>query len=294
MSGDAWQVLADCPHCRVEAAIVEWMDPLHAPCLRGVPAERRCRCCGLHERSDAAGTLGALSVPEDLRDGARARAALERWAAEEGEPELDVFCRANLGGSVDEVVALLAAGEVVPTTFDVIAFLFPGGGGGGSGGPVGPEREVPRVIDGLADPSGSYLASGAAPEVMDRRTPARVLVSVMVADGSLRTAERTFVARFLEREGLPPMGPEDLRVWRPGELGAPPPPELRDRVLEAAVHLMHLDREREGSEWRVIRAFATAWGVTEDSLRGWDRGYDRRYTTAMTRLGLLVHALLGR
>ncbi|MCB9686554.1 MAG: hypothetical protein H6738_08365 [Alphaproteobacteria bacterium] len=289
---DGWQVLADCPHCRVEAAIVEWMDPLHPPCTRGLPAELRCRCCGYERRTDADGTWVDVRAPSDLRDEARARAALARWSEEEGESDPEVFCVANLGGSEALVVALLVAGEPVPTTFDVIAFLFPtgGGGGGGAGRPLELEHQLPRVTDGWTD------EVEVIPEVpeqpMDPRTPARVLVSVMVADGTLRAAERAFVVAFLEREGLAAMTPDDLRVWRAAELGPPPPPDLRDRLLEAAVHLMHLDRQREGSEWRVIRAFAKAWGVPDERLRAWDQGYDRKYTSAMTRLGLLIHRIL--
>ena len=46
----------------------------------------------------------------------------------------------------------------------------------------------------------------------------------------------------------------------------------------------HLDRERDGSEWKVITAYAAAWGVSEERLRRWDVAYDRRYATVMSRL----------
>ena len=93
-----------------------------------------------------------------------------------------------------------------------------------------------------------------------------------------------FIEQFLERGGFEPLSQADLRLWRPAELEPPPPAEERERILEAAVHLAHLDRERDGSEWKVIHAFATAWGIDEARLKAWDTAYDRRYATAMTRL----------
>ncbi len=277
-----WQVLADCPHCRTEAAVLELMDPLDPGCAAGVPSERRCRLCAWTELRGR-----PVGAPEDLTDPDRARAALARWAAEDGEPDVDVFCTANLGGDAAHVVALLGRRDPVPTTFDVIAFLFPGAGGGS----VGRALDHTPIVDGLPGDAPVEAAPVAAP--MDPRTPARLLVSVMVADGTLRSGERTFVLRFLEREGFPPLAPDDLRVWRPAELGPVPEPALRDRLLEAAVHLMHLDRERDGSEWTVVREFARAWGVPEATLAGWDRGYERRYASAMGRLARLLDRVLG-
>lgn len=321
--GEPWQVLADCPWCRTEGAVVEWMDPAHPASHLGIPAERRCRLCRFEERADDGGVvprhpIGACRCPScdaplpedlrgacpscgwtprvarvadalDLRDAGRARQALVRWATEEGEPDLERFCLANMGVPVDEVVSRLVAGEGVGTTFDVIAFLFPGAGGAAGAAP-----DRPVVVDGrAAAPEAPAPVPRERPAEMDRRTPARVLVSVMVADGTLRSGERAFVLAFLEREGLPPMTADDLRVWRPSELGPPPPPPIRDRLLEAAVHLMHLDRERDGSEWRVIRTFARAWGVPDADLEAWDRRYDRRYGSPMARLGRLLDRLLA-
>jgi hypothetical protein len=167
----------------------------------------------------------------------------------------------------------------------VIAFLFPG-----AGGAVSRSLERTQVVDGL--PAAEAPEPAPRPAA-DPRTAVRLLVSVMVADGSLRAGERTFVVRFLEREGLPPLAPEDLRVWRPAELGAPPDAALCDRALEAAVHLMHLDRERDGSEWTVVREFARAWSVPEQRLSEWDRRYGQRYTGIMARLAKLLDSLFS-
>src|SRR6185503_20116391 len=106
-----------------------------------------------------------------------------------------------------------------------------------------------------ARPAGPVPAPAA-----DVRAAARVLVSVMVADGELRAGERQFVERFLQTEGLPPFEPADLRVWRPSEVTGLAA-ALRPKVLEAAIALAHLDRMRDGSEWKIIQAYARAWGV---------------------------------
>ncbi len=286
-----WQVLADCPHCRIEAAVVELMDPAHAPCAHGIPQWRRCRACGFEERSEPDGVVVVVRTAADLRPIEAARAALSRWAADEGEVDLEQFCTANLGGTFGDVSASLARGEGVSSTFDVIAFLFP------QAGAMSSVAEVGRPVFGA--PVGSAPApSGRVVDIpataldpardMDERTPGRFLVSVMLADGALRAGERRFVDTFLARNGLPPVTPADLRVWRPLELGPPPPPELRDLLLEAAVHLMHLDRTRDGSEWRVVQVFASAWGLSTATLRAWDEQYGRRYSTVMFRLGSLL------
>jgi hypothetical protein len=246
------------------------MDPDDPRCAAGVPSERRCRLCGWHE---------GLRPPASLRQADAARRALAAWALEEGEPDVGVFVRGSFGAEPDEVVAKLVRGDVVPTTFDVIAFLFPSAGG------AAVQRSI-ATIDGA--PGEAPASAPAAPAAVDPRLAARVLVSVMVADGTLRAGERRFIVQFLERDGLPPFGDDELRVWRPSELGPPPSPELRDRILEAAVHLMHLDRERDGSEWRVVRTFARAWGVDDAVLDRWDRKYGRRYGSAMGRLGQLL------
>jgi len=316
--GDPYQVLSDCPKCRTEASIVQLMDPMHPASHLGVPVDSRCRMCSwafvaaeepfvprlpmtsgrcpaCQKPLPEAARFGEAPCPHcdyeplrmevhgplDLGDQAAARAALVRWAEEEGVP-VDDFCAANMGRPADEVVQLLVQRRPVPTSFDVIAYLFPSGAAGGAASMA----RTPEVVDlppvEVVEPDPVVVGGGEAP--MHPRTPARVLVSVMLADGELRAGERQFVNRFLQLHDLEPLSHNDLRVWRPLELGPQPPPELRDRILEAAVHLAHLDRERDGSEWKVLSAFARAWGVTDDQLGVWDKQYDRRYATTMNRL----------
>lgn len=286
-AGAPWQVLADCPYCRTEAAVIELMDPAHPACASGVPSDRRCRMCGWHEVASPSGEPMIPKIPPaKLRDARTALQALRSWAAEEGETDVGIFVRGSFGAEPDEIVDRLVRGDPVPTTFDVIAFLFPSAGG------ASVQRAIERLGEGEPPVAAVAPVDRTAPAPADVRTPARLLVSVMVADGTIRAGERRFLVRFLEQEGLPPFASGDLRVWRPSELGPAPEPELRDRVLEAAVHLMHLDRERDGSEWRVIRTFARAWGVDDARLDGWDRAYERRYGPLISRLGRWIVRLL--
>lgn len=321
MMGEPWQVLATCPHCRVEAALVQIMDPVHPATHLGRPTEQRCRCCGWQAEaleepfspslppssgrcpncskalSEAARTgrgicghcsytprLRETTPPLNLRDGPTAHRALARWAEEEGESDVERFCTAHLSGSPAQVVAQLGRGETVRTTFDVIAWLFPGQGGGASQTPQdAPSARPVEVVDRPPAPIDEDVSAG-LPRPLDPRVPARVLISVMAADGEIRPGERRFIDAFLQAEGLPPMEASDLRIWRPHELEAPADHNVRAQLIEACVHLVHLDRERDGTEWKVVRAFAGAWGVSEAQLEAWDKTYDERYATTMTRL----------
>ncbi len=321
MSAGPWEVLSDCPHCRTEAAVVEEMDPSHPACHLGVPARRRCRLChweviaageafvprdppslgrcpgcraplsadARSGRSPCAGcaytpTLQTIREPEDLLDPGRALWALRRWARSEGV-DVEAFCNMHAGTGAAEAARSIAAGDGLATSFDVIAFLFPGGAPAAHTTPQRPsevttlQRPVIEVPPDL--------------QPMDPRTPGRMLASVMVADGSLRASERRFVARWLDREGLPALDAGDQQVWRPTELGGAPEPQLRDRLLEAAVQLMHLDRERDGSEWRVIVLFARAWGADERRLADLDRRCGRRYLSLRSTLGRALDRLLS-
>ena len=319
--GHAWQVLVDCPHCRTEGAVVELFDPAHPATAFGVPVDRRCRLCGWHEQAAplTAATGGCpgcgapmdpdtmeasrcpacafspavrrVADPADLARAEPARAALARWAAEEGESDLDVFCRGGFGGEPHEIVAKLVAREPVPTLFDVVAFLFPTGGGGGS-------APVHRAVDRRPTSGTSGDAPFEAPAASDRPPVAatlagRVLASVMVADGVVRQVERRVADLFLAQRGLPPLTPDDLRVWRPSDLGPPPDDALRDAVLEAAVRLMHADGQRDDAEWRVVRTFAAAWGASESRLDAWDRQSERRFGSTSARLGRTLNRWFG-
>lgn len=329
LTAEPYQVLADCPHCLTEAAVVLLMDPLHPACHMGSPSIRRCRMCSWEERAqeelfsprfpvssgrcpncvkplseaarhgekpcpscDYQATVVTIQEPTSLVDPTTAREAVIRWSTEDGEDDSNAFCESNMGASIDDVVRRLTEGQTIHTSFDVIAYLFPGGGGGGGGG--GPATDPDRRIIETRQPiSERETEPEPEPLRMDPRAPARVLVSVMCADGRLRPGEERFVASWLEKEDLPPLQPSDIRVWRPMEIGPMPDREVREKLLEAAVHLMHLDREKDGSEYKVVRAFAAAWGISDSQLREWDKHYDRRYAPTMTKLWRSLSTLIS-
>lgn len=345
-SYEPYQILSDCPHCRVESAVVELIDPLHPAAHLGVATAVRCRMCAWEvvaadepfaarhalnagrcpacaKRLSPASRAGEAPCehcgyqprrverrgPLALIDADEALARLRIWSAEEGEADVELFCVANLGGPSRDVIARLAAREVVHTSFDVIAYLFPSmqSGGGSASVEAMPlvitppdDFDLPPITEEAPAPTRAPAPSlarapkapseSASPEPvdvaasLDPRLPARLLISVMVADGDLRAGERRFIEQFLAHEGLPPLQASDLRVWRPHELTPPADRETRERLIEACVHLMHLDSQRDGSEWRVVTAFSRAWGIDDKQLQAWDKAYDRKYAGAMTML----------
>lgn len=265
------QVLEECPACRVEGAFVALYDP---SVIEGGPAEGRCGFCGRTVRGGA-----LVAAGRRFRDAGEVRAALGAWARAEGCATTDEFCAANLGGlSPDEVAAAVLAGERVGSTFEVIAWLFPGMAAamgrpaerdGAAFAPTPTVDALPGgwpTVDAFAAPAGwptldapEPLPDAAAPPAaLDPvHTPARALAAVMLADGREQPSEQRFLARVLADAGLPPLTEADRRVWRPAELAAPERPAW---LVERMVALSFADRERDPSEWAVIRAFAAAWG----------------------------------
>lgn len=311
MTVGPWRLLADCPHCRTASAVVETCDPSHPAWLYGMPVDRRCRACGWVQQvpnpdltvppdGPARCPVCAASVapappcpscgldptpvttvePAPMRDRDAATARLTAWALEEASPDVATFCQGTFGMPVDAVVDRWERGQRVDTSLDAVAWLFP-------------TEEVSVTSEVARTPTPVPVRRLETPAPDDERAGVRMLVSVMLADGELRSGERTFVERWLAREGLTPVVADELRVWTPAEAGRPPR-EPR-RWIEAAVHVMHLDRQRDEAEWRVILAFARAWGVPEASVEAWDRSWDQRNTSAMGRLvRLLSGVVLGR
>lgn len=281
---DAFEALTDCPICLVESSVVELVAP--GP-EGGVVIESRCRICGRAEK-DGTITHGGDTL---LGDPILARAALDRWAREEGDPDTSRFVLAHFGGlDVERVAAKLAAGEKVETCFDAVAWLFPGVGAVAGGGGEGGRRDT--MPDGVPSSSAEHerrsdcvrpatfpegavkrasLVPATIPPTLDRmpafkdpiRVAARALASVMLGDGVATPADREFVDRTIASWGHPPMREDDLAVWRPHELGFPDDPA---RTIEAMARLTYVDGQRDATEWRVVREFARAWGVSLDRL----------------------------
>ncbi len=253
-----FQVLSDCPCCRVESALLELVDPSKK---LSVPVESRCRLCGFRtELGETVAPAIAFRAPHEVV------LALARWSAEEGEPDLELFARANFNGrNPAQIAELVVRRERVDTGFEVIAYLFPGSSGGSSSEARRPENIAENLRRG-PQPLARSPAPVAAPELSsadgtpaaapDPRTVARALVAVMMADGEIRPKERAFIDQFLARSGQPPVAPDELRVWRPFELGPAADPEGLLRAMRACALV---DREADGTELRVLREYARAW-----------------------------------
>lgn len=262
-----FQVLSDCPACRVESAFVELIDPQDR---LGVALEGECRLC-----------RHRLELGLEVREGEHfstpdaALAALARWAREDGE-ELARFTRVNFGGETPEVVAAaLVAGERVETGFDVVAFLFPGSGGAAATPASDAASPAPDATSPSAEPpppvaerplvSGRVSLAGASAPVPERtwdpRNFGRALGTILVADGERLPSEQHFVDAWLQSRNLPPLAPEDVRVWRPHELGTPPDPAA---LLDAMRRCALADKEADGTEIRLLEEYARAWEVPLD------------------------------
>ncbi len=248
----AYQVLSDCPHCRVESALVELMD---ASERISVALSARCRLCAY---TTELGDITQFGHP--FVDPAEVIDALTRWALEDGEADLGLFVLANFSGRTPAgVAAAVLGGERVTTSFDVIAFLFPGGGGGGAPA-LSPSDAKPGAPD-------TRINKSALPAVDTDAPPpgpppiARALASVMLADGQIRPAERKFLDVTVQKLGSDPLTEADLRVWRPHELARPADPAT---LLTAMRALALCDREADGSELRVLKEYARAWQLEFD------------------------------
>ena len=257
--------------------MVELLDPAVAA---GVVLEGLCRLCG-HQTE-----LGRV-----IRAGQRydteqhAASALAAWALAEGEEDAEAFCQNNLCGlSLAAASAELVARQPITTSFDVVAALFPGMAAG-AGAPEPSEARFAPTRSMLSEPTST-------PPALPRASPrlvARALAAVMLADGEIRPRERRFLDDFLAASGALPLTEDDLRPWRPGDLGWPEDPAP---LITAMVELAFIDRQRDGSEWRVIREFARHWQFPLAELEAMGRQAEHRTASTMKRLWGALRGLL--
>lgn len=312
-----FELLSDCPVCRVDGAIVEVYDPLEPACALGHPAESRCRICNARWASRVIAGPGAEGVltPETgrcplcehrLRDdeieahtcamcGTRAvlervresdpigmRAVFEanllRFAHDEGEGDLKTFLDVNfMGASVSEIHDRVLRGERTETTFDALFGLFHQGGRSG-GGPHG--APTPRAV--AAETPKVYEGARDGAEY-DPRAMLLALVSVVLADGQTHPREAEFVDRFLTAEAMAPLRPEEYRVHRPMEISPKIPPQRRAEVVELMTQLACIDGEADPSEVRIVRSFAAAWGIGDEQVTEWLERFRWRYASDARR-----------
>jgi tellurite resistance protein len=245
--------------CGVTSAVVQVVD---ADGALVHPLHSRCRLCGEQSENGARTAEGI-----DLRDPTAVHAAFARWAAEDGEPDIDAFARANFGGrTVAEVVEAVLAGEPVDTGFDVVAWLFGGIGSGvvSASHTLGAQAARVAAVTRSADGLGDRLPSTGAADVAGRFDPrdvTRALVSAMLADGAATEAERGAIEAEALRLGGAAVTSDDLHVWRPQELGP-----VRDpgAVLASMIRVATSDGTIDASGRRVLREYARTWGVPLD------------------------------
>ncbi len=303
-----FDVRTDCTACRVESARVETWDTAHPACRLGLPYAVRCSLCAhaaeahladlggafpgegcpkcgatLDEASlDAhrcphCGTHASLadtSVGARFGTEAELELALLSWAKEEGlATSADLLEAYFVLASAPEVLASLARGDRVETTFDVADYLFSSGGtsAGGAGGaePIVLRASIPPapVTTRMSQPVSIRPTGGAREELL-------ALASVAAADGEASLEDQQGLLRAAEKRGMPPLPPFDVRVWRPNEIPAPGTLVDRERVLEEMLQLAWSDGQLDASELRVIKDFARAWGIDPQRVRDWIDAYD--------------------
>ncbi len=305
-----FEILADCPECRVESALVEVYDEAFAACRLGISAEAACRFCGvrfegdspaddtpfrpsgcpacgsmladdldLHHSCAACGIRAVRTVVSPGLDLSTRGAVEERllaWAKTEGHGSVPEFLAACfLGLSIDDVHARVRAKERVETSFDVYFHLF-GHSAMSTGGGTVPRRRPPS----LPPPEPERIPSRPPPTPRAFLYP---IVSVMVADGVIKDVEMQFVDRVLATEGHSPLLPEEIRVHRPAEVARAVPVGRRHEAVELMVQLAAVDGETDVQELRIARAYASAWGVPTALVNEWVERYKERHATGVRR-----------
>lgn len=274
----AFEVRVDCPSCLVEGTLIETWDMDLPSCRLGVPASVECRLCRFAgdgcvfgAGTGAQATLAPRRAGERFADADAFVRALDAWARDEGLASAQDLVEAYFVlPTVAEVVAALARGERVETTFDVADYLFSSGGAGGAAaaGPAMMREEEEAAPSTLRHPSPALVRGFGGP-----REELLAIASVAAADGEASIDDQTVLVRAASKRGLPPLGPEDIRVWRPNEIDPPPTLVDRERVLEEMFQMGWSDGQMDESELRVIRDFARAWGIDPERLREWTELY---------------------
>lgn len=298
-----FEVRVDCPSCSVEGARVETWDSDVASCRLGVPESVRCRLCGhtaqgrvisLENVAPGDGCPGCGTPLDDaVREARRCSAcgtqavlddrapalsfadqdaldrALDAWAREEGLGSVQGLIDAYFVLlSSTEVFAALVRGERVETTFDVADYLFSGGGvaGAKAGEPAIVRPDEAPYTQRVPQPASVRKVGGPREELL-------AIASVAAADGEASPDDHAVLARAAQKRGIPQLGPEDIRVWRPNEIDPPPTLVDRERVLEEMFQMGWADGQMDESEMRVIRDFSRAWGIDPERLKEWTELY---------------------
>ena len=318
-----FEVRVDCPSCTVEGTRIETWKTETPSCRLGVPESAHCRLCGHTAEGQVVGVetcapgdgcpgcgtplddaireaqrcpfCGTHAMLVDRKSGrtfadhGELERALDTWAREEGLGSArDLLETYFVVPDSNEVFAALGRGERIETTFDVADYLFSGGGAAGAAGePVIMMREQDDAPNTLRNPQPASLRRVGGP-----REELLAIASVAAADGEASPDDQAVLARAAKKRGMPPLGGEDIRVWRPNEIDPPPTLVDRERVLEEMFQMGWSDGQMDESELRVIRDFARAWGIDPERLREWTELYSfgdsNRFERWFRRIGLFL------
>ena len=273
----SFQVLSPCPNCKIDAVLVETYDDA---IVQSIPISKKCSFCGYEEEMlqviSQGGTWGSpLAALHDL----------ETWAKSEGSDNVDLFCTSNLGGlSAQEVAERLYKKQEIPSSFDVLAFLFPGMAGGGISVTIDSEPQP------LGDPLDTEERNAYSPPTHeDIPVVARALAAVMLADGQVLEVERRVLDDLLQQFGDAPLLDSDLQQWLPVDLPIPKDPEA---LVRAMLEVAFADGELDETEWRVIREFARYWGCDRKKLEAEKEKREAPKQSAATRIWRAIQTLL--
>jgi hypothetical protein len=212
---------------------------------------------------------------------------LSAWAREEGLGSAAELIEASFVQTTPHaILEALTRGEAVETTFDVVDFLFSSGHGQGGASssfseapalagappePPAPANEPPPHPSPFEAPvlSSNAPVPASVPRPGGPRDELLALASVAASDGEASAEDLAVLARAAEARGIPPLRPEDIRVWRPAEIDPPPTLVQREKLLEEMFHMAWSDEQLDESEVRVVRAFARAWGVDPQRVTEW-------------------------
>jgi hypothetical protein len=243
----------------------------------------RCPFCGTHAVLEETGNARTFASAAEVEG------ALAAWAREEGLASASDLIEAYFVlPTCAEIFAALHRGERVETTFDVADYLFSGGGAGGAAAAepaiMRDEEEAPSTHR-IPQPPSLRRVGGPREELL-------ALASVAAADGEASVDDQAVLVRAAAKRGMPPLGVEDIRVWRPNEIDPPATLVDRERVLEEMFQMGWSDGQMDDSELRVIRDFSRAWGIDPERLREWTELYSfgdsNRVERWFRRIGLFL------
>ena len=282
--------------------------------------DRRCTKCGATATSRLVAPATELGSEAALVAALDAWAAREEWGSREALSEA-VFCDPGIASLVQRINRGEPL-EVVADPFANMGVRTTGGRDKGAAPAFKANATMPdpqsafthAATDPLAvpiaprirsanpealvhaDPRATLTSAGVQPaggEVVPSLPPPTSappraivypLVSVIAADGEIHPAERALIDRFLESEGLAPLGEHEFRVHHPSEVAHLVPKERREMVVQLMCETASVDGMPDESERRVIRAYAAEWGVPDEKVEFWMWGYESMSTSLVRQL----------